>query len=253
MRGRGELGESSGVVGGEQAGMAETRIRTRTGQAGVEEPGGWFSGLRRGRHRKPRPRRALLAASGLVLAAGVLGLVRMSPESGVGAPGTAAAEPRLDPGGVLASAGPRTGTSGTGGRTAATATGTLTTGPLAPPSTAADLAGRTPAPTPSGAAATPGNPDGSGGLGGSGGSDGSGGSGGGVPSAPGKSTAPSAPPRPTASAPAPPAPPSHRPAPPTTPAPTPTHGSPAPAPGGLCLPIIALCVDVDVLGGGHRG
>ncbi|WP_153813348.1 hypothetical protein [Streptomyces sp. SUK 48] len=228
--------------------MAETRIRTRTGLTGAAEPvapGGWFAGLRRGRHRKPRPRRALLAAGGLLLAAGALGLVRMSPESGVGAPGTAAAEPRLDPGGPLASTGPGTGASRPGGpeAPATTDTGTLATGPLAPPSTAADLAGRTPAPTPTGAATTPGNP---GGSGDSGGSDGSAG---GVPPAPGKSTAPSAPPRP--SAPAPPAPPAH-PAPPTTPAPAPTHGAPAPAPGGLCLPIIALCVDVDVLGG-HGG
>ncbi|RRQ77900.1 hypothetical protein CQW39_15330 [Streptomyces griseofuscus] len=168
----------------------------------------------------------------------------MTPESGVGAPGTAAAEPRLDPGGGLASGGPRTGASWIGGRTAptTTGTGTLTTGPLAPPSTVADLAGRTPAPTPTGAAATSGNP---------GGSRGSEGSDGGVPPAPGKSGAPSAPTGPTGPEPAPPAP-TPRPAPPTTPAPAPTHGSPAPAPGGLCLPVIALCVDVDVLGG-HGG
>ncbi|MEU6464399.1 hypothetical protein [Streptomyces sp. NPDC046976] len=174
----------------------------------------------------------------------------MTPESGVGASGTAAAEPRLDPGGGLASGAPRTGVSWIGGRTAATTTGTgaLATGPLAPPSTAAGLGGRTPAPTPTGAAATPGNPGGSGGSGGASGSKGSEGSGGGVPPAPGKSGAP---PAPTAPEPAPPAPTSH-PAPPTPPAPTPTHGSPAPAPGGLCLPIIALCVDVDVLGG-HGG
>lgn len=228
--------------------MAETRIRR--GPAEAAEPGGRFFGLRRGRHRKPRSRRALLAAGGLVLAAGVLSLVRMTPESGVGAPGTAAAEPRLDPGGGLASGGPRTGVSGIGGRTAptTTGTGTLTTGPLAPPSTAADLAGRTPAPTPTGAGATPGNPSGSGSSEGSGGSKGSEGSDGGVPAAPGKSGAPTGP---TAPEPAPPAPTPH-PAPPTTPAPAPTHGSPAPAPGGLCLPIIALCVDVDVLGG-HGG
>lgn len=228
--------------------MAETRIRR--GPTGAAEPGGWFFGLRRGRHRKPRPRRALLAAGGLVLAAGVLSLVRMTPESGVGAPGTAAAEPRLDPSRGLASGGPRTGASGIGGRTAptTTGTGTLTTGPLAPPSTAAGLDGRTPAPTPTGAAATPGNPGGSGGSKGSGGSEGSDG---GAPPAPGKSGAPSAPTGPTAPEPAPPAPTPH-PAPPTTPAPAPTHGSPAPAPGGLCLPIIALCVDVDVLGG-HGG
>ncbi|MFY4721371.1 hypothetical protein [Streptomyces sp. LaBMicrA B280] len=229
--------------------MAETRIRT--GRTGAAEPGGRFSGLRRGRHRKPRPRRALLAAGGLLLAAGVLSLVRMTPESGVGAPGTAAAEPRLDPGGGLANGGPGPGASGIGGRTATTTDGTLTPGPLAPPSTAADLGGRTPAPTPTGAATTPGNPGGSGSSKGSGESGGSAGSDGGVPPAPGKSGAPTARPGPTAPNPAPPVPISH-PAPPTAPAPTPTHGAPAPAPGGLCLPIIALCVDVGVLGG-HGG
>ncbi|MCG0067181.1 hypothetical protein L0F81_28605 [Streptomyces tricolor] len=53
-------------------------------------------GVRRGRHRKPRPRKALLAAGGLALAAGVLSLVRISPQSGVGASGTA--EPDRAPG-----------------------------------------------------------------------------------------------------------------------------------------------------------
>ncbi|WP_308298794.1 hypothetical protein [Streptomyces sp. GESEQ-35] len=52
----------------------------------------------RGRHRKPRPRKLLLAAGGLAMAAGVLSLVRMTPDSGVGNLGTAEAEPRPDPG-----------------------------------------------------------------------------------------------------------------------------------------------------------
>ncbi|GAA3829147.1 hypothetical protein GCM10022403_072980 [Streptomyces coacervatus] len=54
--------------------------------------------VRRGRHRRPRPRKLLFAAGGLALAAGVLSLVRMTPESGVGAAGTAEADPRQDPG-----------------------------------------------------------------------------------------------------------------------------------------------------------
>ena len=51
----------------------------------------------RGRHRRPRPRKVLFAVGGLAVAAGVLSLVRMVPEGGVGTPGTAEAEPRLDP------------------------------------------------------------------------------------------------------------------------------------------------------------
>ncbi|TWV27911.1 hypothetical protein FRZ03_38420, partial [Streptomyces misionensis] len=70
---------------------------TSTTPTAPAEPGGRFPGFRRGRHRRPRRRKALLAVGGLVLAAGVLGLVRIYPESGVGAPGTAAAEPRLVP------------------------------------------------------------------------------------------------------------------------------------------------------------
>ncbi|MYQ44669.1 hypothetical protein GTW40_06235, partial [Streptomyces sp. SID4985] len=49
---------------------------------------------RRGRHRRPRPRKVLLAAGGLALAAGVLSLVRVAPESGLAGPATAEAEPQ---------------------------------------------------------------------------------------------------------------------------------------------------------------
>ncbi|MEV6173203.1 hypothetical protein AB0L99_33985 [Streptomyces sp. NPDC051954] len=52
----------------------------------------------RGRHRKPRPRKVFLAAGGLALAAGVLSLVRMTPDSDVSNLGTAEAEPRPDTG-----------------------------------------------------------------------------------------------------------------------------------------------------------
>jgi hypothetical protein len=51
----------------------------------------------RGRHRRPRPRKVLLAAGGFAVAAGVLSLVRLTPDSGVEALGTAEAEPRPDP------------------------------------------------------------------------------------------------------------------------------------------------------------
>ncbi|WP_053190612.1 hypothetical protein, partial [Streptomyces resistomycificus] len=54
-------------------------------------------GRPRGRHRRPRPRKVLLAAGGLALAAGVLSLVRMTPDPGVGGLGAAEAGPSLDP------------------------------------------------------------------------------------------------------------------------------------------------------------
>ena len=47
----------------------------------------------RGRHRKPRPRRVILAAGGLALAAGALSLVRMAPETVIGGIGSPDAEP----------------------------------------------------------------------------------------------------------------------------------------------------------------
>ncbi len=53
----------------------------------------------RGRHRRPRPRKVLLAAGGLALAAGALSLVRLVPDSALDGPGTAEAEaePHPDP------------------------------------------------------------------------------------------------------------------------------------------------------------
>ncbi|MDX3577480.1 hypothetical protein PV663_11165, partial [Streptomyces sp. FL07-04A] len=51
----------------------------------------------RGRHRRPRPRKVLFAAGGLVLAAGVLSLLRPTPDTGgADALGTAEAEPQPD-------------------------------------------------------------------------------------------------------------------------------------------------------------
>jgi hypothetical protein len=50
----------------------------------------------RGRHRKPRPRKMLLAAGGLAVAAGVLSLVRLTPDPNVQSLGTAETEPGPD-------------------------------------------------------------------------------------------------------------------------------------------------------------
>ncbi|MEV5145096.1 hypothetical protein AB0L14_11755 [Streptomyces sp. NPDC052727] len=179
-------------------------------------------GVRRGRHRKPRPRKVLLAAGGLAVAAGVLSLVRAAPDSGVGAPGTAQAEPRLDPGG------------GPAERSADTAA-TFAAAPTALPSATSAMGGRSPAPTPGGspvrtapdpgtATTAPGDTA--------------------VPTAlPGRTPGPPSgtprPPAPTASAPRP------TPATPTpTPTPTPSRSPAEPRPGGVCVPVIGLCVDV---------
>ncbi|MDX2594023.1 hypothetical protein PV343_17495 [Streptomyces sp. WI03-4A] len=175
----------------------------------------------RGRHRKPHPRKVLLAAGGLAIAAGVLSLVRAAPDSGVGAPGTAEAEPRLDP-------------------TAATTAAATPAGHHARPTTpTSDTSVLRAGPTPSGAltpapAATPTTLPGSTGA-----------------PAPARTFAP----RPTATA----APPAHTSAPAHTPAPPAPLPSPSPsatatgpsAPGGgeACLPVIGLCVDLPDLPG----
>ncbi|MEG8276850.1 hypothetical protein [Streptomyces sp. AHA2] len=195
----------------------------------------------RGRHRKPRPRKVLLAAGGLALAAGALSLLRLSGPAPDGPGGTHEAGPL--PGPVT------TGTDGTGnaaatrpaapeaGPSSPTALGGLTPSPLtkgASPAEAAATAadgprGTTGAPEPattapgSGSAPTP------------------------VPDEPNARDTPRAP-APTASAgapdpaPAPPAPPSR-----TTPAPPPPRGEPEkPRDPGLCVPIIGLCVDTPL-------
>ena len=53
--------------------------------------------VRRGRHRRPRPRKLLFAAGGLALAAGALSLVRLAPDSGSAGLGTTEAGPHQDP------------------------------------------------------------------------------------------------------------------------------------------------------------
>lgn len=203
--------------------MTPIRAQSRTEQeSGPDGPaGGDASGVRRGRHRKPRPRKMLLAAGCLALAAGVLSLVRVAPEAGVGAPGTAEAEPRLDPGGSATD------------RSADTAA-TVAAVPTALPSATSAMGGRSPAPASSGSPAPAGSrtveapsgttavpttiPTG-------------------APSAPGGTT-----PRPRATAPLPrPAPATPTPTP--TPTPVPSRSTADPGPREVCLPVIALCVD----------
>ncbi|MET9089875.1 hypothetical protein ABZX77_49860 [Streptomyces sp. NPDC004237] len=166
---------------------------------------------RRGRHRKPRPRKVMLAAGGLALAAGVLSLVRMTPDGGgVGGPGAAEAEPRLDP------------TAHATDRPVNTAA-TLGAAPTAPPSATTLMDSERP--TPTAAPRTAPSPTAS-------------------PTAlPGATTVPTTiPTGPTGPA----RPTSPPPAPATTPATTP---APAPAPStqqpgdGVCLPIVGLCVN----------
>ncbi|MGV9450768.1 hypothetical protein [Streptomyces sp. NPDC003635] len=179
----------------------------------------------RGRHRRPRPRKALLAAGGLALAAGALSLVRLTPESGLGGLGAPEAEPWAD-------GDTDTGPSGTDRATNAAAT----VGPVprvSPSATSAmggltttPTASATLVPTPSATTAAP-------------------------PPDPGTTTIPQAPntpapqpPRTTSpSTPQPPAaaptPAPSRPAEPPSPQPSP---SPTDRPG-VCVPIIGLCVD----------
>ena len=77
-----------------------TDMQTEATAAGLSVPDAVPQRLfgSRGRHRRPRPRKILLAVGGLAVAAGALSLVRMAPEGalGGGGLGTAEAEPRLD-------------------------------------------------------------------------------------------------------------------------------------------------------------
>ncbi|WP_234367462.1 MULTISPECIES: hypothetical protein [Streptomyces] len=216
--------------------MTAIRARSHVGEtAAAHGPvGGVFAA--RGRHRKPRPRKVLLAVGGLALAAGVLSLLRVTPHSGVGAPGTAEAEPRLDPGG---------GATGRAATTAAAPTAVPRALPTALPSATSVMGGRGPTPATSGSwSVTPG-----------------------VPTAPSNDAvvpttiptgAPSTPdstprPAPTASAPRPVAA-NSTPATTTTaattaaPTPDPSPSPTSPDPGGVCLPLIGLCVDLLGIG-----
>ncbi|MET8942084.1 hypothetical protein ABZX30_00440 [Streptomyces sp. NPDC004542] len=208
--------------------MTDTGAHTSTGSAPPTAPL-----VRRGRHRKPRPRRAVLAAGGLVLAAGALSLVRTAPDSGAGAPGTAEAELRLDAGGA---AGRPAHTAGPGGAA-----------PGTQPSATSAMGGAGGSPTPSGAASSTALPA----------------SAPAAPTphpanaatalplrAPTRANAPARGPAPgpsrTHAGPAPAH--THAPPPPHSPAPTPSRdtGTPAPTPrqpGGVCVPVIGVCVD----------
>ncbi|MFI8530551.1 hypothetical protein ACIGMX_09900 [Streptomyces aquilus] len=174
----------------------------------------------RGRHRRPRPRKALLAVGGLAVAAGALSLVRMAPDGGLGGGlGTAEAEPRLDD--------PHAG-SGTDRATNAAAT--VAAIPKVSPSATAPMGGASatptsavtfvpvPSSTPAGASVD----------------------------APDPTTIPEAP-NPTTPAPQPTSTPSPAPTqstyspPPATPTPQPTQTGGGGG-GGLCVPVIGLCV-----------
>ncbi|MFF9275335.1 hypothetical protein [Streptomyces griseosporeus] len=180
----------------------------------------------RGRHRRRRPRTAVLVAGGLVLAAGALSLVRLAPETGVPGLGTAEAEPRH-----------RTGEEHATGRSTAVPTAPVpkaspsatdvmgAAGPLPPPSAAtATASSRGPATgpvsTPAGASEAPGS----------------------------ASTAPTSTPSRSAPAPRPSPDPTTAPAPrppqPPQPTPTPTPQPDEPDDPGLCVPILHLCLDL---------
>ncbi|MFJ4622624.1 hypothetical protein [Streptomyces sp. NPDC088812] len=184
----------------------------------------------RGRHRRSRPRRALFAAAGLVLAAAVLGVVRLSPDPGVGSAGPTGAVPRPTsvPG---PSAAPGTGRPadaaaiGAVGAVAPTAPGALggtNAGPAAPHTPSPGIPGARPS-----VAHTPA-----------------------VPGVAPASTAPRASVTPTSPAPAPVTTTGPRPTAVPAPPPAPSTAPPAPLPRpqppgrpGLCVPVVGLCVD----------
>ncbi|MEV8554683.1 hypothetical protein AB0L04_33340 [Streptomyces glaucescens] len=187
----------------------------------------------RGRHRRPRPRRLLLTAGGLAVAAGILSLVRLSAEPDVvGSLGPSRTGPAPDPvttGGTGDRAthtdasparAPEPTPSAPSAQGGAARTATTTTGPSVRVPTA------TRSPTHTGIAV----PDAST-----------------VPRTPNPPPAP-APDATTAPDPAgPPAPTSAAPRPKPTPTAAPTTATPAPGhPDGpvICVPVIGLCVDV---------
>ncbi|MFB7108089.1 hypothetical protein [Streptomyces sp. NPDC056190] len=213
------------------------------GATAEETAGAWtppWGPRARGRHRRRRPRKALLAAGGLAVAAGVLSLVRLAPESGPTRLGAVEAEPHAAPG---------HNSGGSAGTPADTST-TTGAGPATAPSATVALRGVSGAPVPDGSAvpvtspsaataavepsplpetttvptALPEDPD--------------------PPEYPEhpEHPEPTNAPRPSAStAPAP------------RPAPTPSRSTQPPPPpsggGGLCLPIIGLCVGVEAVPG----
>jgi hypothetical protein len=167
-----------------------------------------------GRHRKPRPRRVVLAVGGFALAAGALSLVRVAPESVTGGGGTAEAEPRIDASDTAATVGEAPSEAAVGPSAASVVRGastvpvpTGTASPSAPPS----------APQPRATDPATGIPE--------------------APSTPTSTSAASRTPRPPETTPAASA---------STPAPTTPATTHAPAPSsnppGLCVPLVGLCV-----------
>ncbi|MGI5428262.1 hypothetical protein [Streptomyces sp. CA-179760] len=209
-----------------------TNTPTRPQQdTGVTETG-LFTPRVRGRHRKPRSHKALLAAGGLALAAGTLGLVRLASVPSPDGIGTVEAEPRPDP-----------VTTGTDSDQAVDTAATIpAAAPEVSPSSPTALGGLTPSPVTRGARPAPSAP------------------------ADTRGAATTAAHRPTTipdtpNAPAPgPATQGNAPRPaPEAPAP-PSRTTPSPAPGpegpgkpddgpGLCVPVIGVCVDAP----GRRG
>ncbi|MER7978442.1 hypothetical protein [Streptomyces sp. NPDC095817] len=202
-------------------------------------------GSGRGRHRRPRRRRVLFAAGGLALAAGVLSLARMAPESMTGIGG----------GGGPADAEPRGGTP-TAADTDPADDAVTTVEAVSPPArpgvatATAVMGGESASPTP-GAGPTPGpSPTASGGAAPAGHADDpdtgdldTGGPGAtGIPTDTSTTRPPQAPdPAPTATA------PRHTPTQaPTTRAPAPTHRP------GVCVPIVGICVG-GLLSPGQQG
>ena len=232
---------STPTTGGPATGTA-TDVRTEPRSA-------WW---RRGRHRRPRPRKVLLVAGGLALTAAALSVVRLLPEpGGDGGVGFGAeAAPRVDGGGRDKASDDRasapTSTGADGGTPGASPSATSAMGGLSgspEPGLIPDLvpgpaASDPPAPHPA-STTGPGAPDASGGERPGEGQEGEGEGEG------GRDRDPDTPGTPQ---------PSHsdRPAPHSTP-PTPPPGhstpsAPAPAPEpddpGLCVPVIGLCVDL---------
>ncbi|MGW3634358.1 hypothetical protein ACWD7F_30120 [Streptomyces sp. NPDC005122] len=199
----------------------------------------------RGRHRRPRRRRALLAVGGLALAAGALSLARMAPDGITGSGGGAEAEPRpgvaddgaLDasptvwavPSAHPASAGAAAAEGGVGATPAAGASPGATASAASTASRGPDGAAGAPGVTDPPATAPPGaHPRGHAGTPADDAPDTTG-----IPTAPVPSQPPAAPaPHPTPSA--------------TTHSPAPKPGSP-----GLCVPIVGICVNslTNPLGG----
>ncbi|MEV0017518.1 hypothetical protein [Streptomyces tendae] len=203
---------------------------------------------RRGRHRRPRPRRVLLAAGGLALAAGALSVVRLLPESG-GDPGAfgAGAGPRVEGSGRGAAQDRATSPGATGGGpSGASPSPTSVMGGLSGSPAPGLVPGLVPAPSASGPAAplpaTTTGPDGPDTPEGRGADQGE------RTAREGEEEAAEDDPGDRAPAPGTPQPSrSDRPAPPPPPeGGTPPTSDPEPEPDdpGLCVPVIGLCVDL---------